>query len=156
MVAHGRVDGVGKVDGGGAGGQTDHLPLGGKHKNLVGRTDPPSGNRTNSSASVSCWLSSRLAHPLKGVLVPLTWELASPSLYFQWAAMPYSAVWCISQVRICTSKGIPSGADDGGVKGLVQVGLGGGDVVLEPAGNWVDTYRGSVPAHYSNREYHPR
>ena len=31
-----------------------------------------------------------------------------PSLYFQWAAMPYSAVWCISQVRICTSKGTPA------------------------------------------------
>ena len=31
-----------------------------------------------------------------------------PALYFQWAAMPYSAVWCISQVRICTSKGMPS------------------------------------------------
>ncbi len=31
-----------------------------------------------------------------------------PSLYFQCAAMPYSAVWCISHVRICTSNGMPS------------------------------------------------
>ena len=31
-----------------------------------------------------------------------------PSLYFQWAATPYSAVSCISLVRICTSKGTPS------------------------------------------------
>ena len=31
-----------------------------------------------------------------------------PCLYFQWAATPYSAMWCISQVRICTSKGMPS------------------------------------------------
>ena len=30
-----------------------------------------------------------------------------PSLYIQCAAMPYSAVRCISCVRICTSKGIP-------------------------------------------------
>jgi len=34
-------------------------------------------------------------------------------------------------------KGDTGVADDGGMKGLVQVGLGGGDVVLEPAGNWV-------------------
>ena len=30
-----------------------------------------------------------------------------PSLYFQWAAMPYSATWCISFVRIWISKGLP-------------------------------------------------
>ena len=27
--------------------------------------------------------------------------------YFQCAATPYSAVWCISHVRICTSNGMP-------------------------------------------------
>ena len=30
-----------------------------------------------------------------------------PSLYFQWAAMPFSATSCISSVRICTSNGTP-------------------------------------------------
>ena len=59
-VAHGGVDGVGKVDGGGPGGQVDHIALGGEHKHLVGEHDPPCMERTNSSASVSCWLSSSL------------------------------------------------------------------------------------------------
>ena len=31
------------------------------------------------------------------------------SLYFQWAAIPYSAVLCISSVRIWISKGCPEG-----------------------------------------------
>ncbi len=31
------------------------------------------------------------------------------SLYFQCAATPYSAVRCISWVRICSSTGLPSG-----------------------------------------------
>ncbi len=31
------------------------------------------------------------------------------SLYFQCAAMPYSAVRCIAQVRICISTGLPFG-----------------------------------------------
>ena len=34
--------------------------------------------------------------------------LVIPALYFQWAAMPYSAMRSISQVRICTSKGMAS------------------------------------------------
>ena len=31
-----------------------------------------------------------------------------PALYFQWAAMPYSAMRSISHVRICTSNGMAS------------------------------------------------
>ncbi len=31
------------------------------------------------------------------------------SLYFQCAAMPYSAVRCMASVRICSSTGLPSG-----------------------------------------------
>jgi hypothetical protein len=31
------------------------------------------------------------------------------SLYFQCAAMPYSARLCIARVRICSSTGLPSG-----------------------------------------------
>ena len=30
-----------------------------------------------------------------------------PSLYRQWAATPYSEMWCISQVRIWISTGCP-------------------------------------------------
>ena len=62
---------------------------------------------TNSSASVSCWPSRSLRTHSNSCSVPRFW-LAIPCLYFQWAATPYSAVWCIPQVRICTSKGMPS------------------------------------------------
>ncbi len=34
---------------------------------------------------------------------------AISSLYFQCAATPYSARWCMPQVRICSSTGLPSG-----------------------------------------------
>ena len=63
--------------------------------------------RTNSSASVSCWLSSSLRTHSNWDSVP-SLAFAMPCLYFQWAATPYSAVWCMAQVRICTSKGMPS------------------------------------------------
>ncbi len=36
-------------------------------------------------------------------------EMPISSLYFQWAATPYSARWCIARVRICSSTGLPSG-----------------------------------------------
>ena len=36
------------------------------------------------------------------------WAAVRPSLYFQWAAMPSSAMLCISRVRICTSNGMPT------------------------------------------------
>ena len=63
--------------------------------------------RIYSSASVSCWFSSRRRTQAKVSSVP-SFLLPMPCLYFQWAATPYSAMWCISQVRICTSKGMPS------------------------------------------------
>ena len=62
------------------------------------------------TSSLSAWFSSiwRI-QARRSSRAALSESLADmPSLYFQWAAMPYSAVWCISQVRICTSKGMPS------------------------------------------------
>ena len=63
-----------------------------------------------SCASDSCWLSRSLRiHANLSSSPARTTALAlSPILYFQCAAMPYSAVWCMSQVRICTSNGMPS------------------------------------------------
>ena len=63
-----------------------------------------------SVASDSCWLSSsRLTQANFSSSPSLTIvSAAEPILYFQCAAMPYSAVRCISHVRICTSKGMPS------------------------------------------------
>ena len=59
-----------------------------------------------SVASDSCWLSNSLRTQANFSSSPVFTPL-SPILYFQCAAMPYSAVRCISQVLICTSNGIP-------------------------------------------------
>ena len=64
--------------------------------------------RMKSSASADVLLDlQHLPHPCQACSSSLS-SLVTPALYFQCAAMPYSAVWCISQVRICTSKGMPS------------------------------------------------
>jgi hypothetical protein len=57
------------------------------------------------------------------------------SLYFQWAAIPYSAMWCISRVRICTSMGRPMAANHHRVQRLVAVGLGQADIVFKATGD---------------------
>ncbi|SHS83435.1 Uncharacterised protein [Mycobacteroides abscessus subsp. abscessus] len=49
-----------------------------------------------SSISAAAWVGGTPLRPLA-------------SLYRQCAAMPYSAVRCMSRVRICTSSGLPSG-----------------------------------------------
>ena len=49
--------------------------------------------------------------------------------------MPYSAVWCISQVRISHLEGDALLADDGGVQRLIEIGLWGGNIILKPVGD---------------------
>ncbi len=64
-------------------------------------------NSPGSAASFcqsSSWRSHAISSPLTGLP-----GAAAPSLYFQWAAMPYSARLCISTVRICSSTGLPCG-----------------------------------------------
>ena len=46
------------------------------------------------------------------------------SLYAQCAAIPYSAILCISQVRICTSKGVPFGPINVVCKDWYMLGFG--------------------------------
>ena len=103
-VADGGMDGVGKVDGRGAGGQGDDLALGREDEDLVvehvdlERVDIVVG------LDVLLVLQQTPAYPLEFLLRA---RRRACCLYFQCAATPYSAVWCISQVRICTSKGMP-------------------------------------------------
>ncbi len=58
-----------------------------------------------------------------------------PSLYFQWAAMPSSAILCISSVRIWISKGVAVFGDHRGVQRLVEIRPRHGDEVLDAAGH---------------------
>ncbi len=46
---------------------------------------------------------------LPGLTLPVGPGAPTSSLYFQCAATPYSALWCIAWVRICSSTGLPSG-----------------------------------------------
>ena len=62
----------------------------------------------NSPDSVSCWFSSRRRIQANFSSSPGFVPSPLPVLYFQCAATPYYAVMCISQVRICTSNGMPS------------------------------------------------
>ena len=57
------------------------------------------------------------------------------SLYFQCAAMPYSARRCIANVRICSLDRLAGGADHRRVQRLVHVEFRHRDEVLEPAGD---------------------
>ena len=57
-------------------------------------------------SSLTRWFSSSwLTHASRSS--SLSWP-SRPSLYFQWAATPYSACSSMVRVRICTSKGMPS------------------------------------------------
>ena len=61
-----------------------------------------------SCASDSCCVSSRRRIQANFSSSPGLVPSPLPVLYFQCAATPYSAVMCISHVRICTSNGMPS------------------------------------------------
>lgn len=52
----------------------------------------------SSALVMSFWISSSCL--IHSSLLSISLVPVFPSLYFQWAAMPFSAVWCISQVRI--------------------------------------------------------
>ena len=86
-------------------------PLGVKTKT----SREPRSKRSDSRNSPGSWVSrcqssscrSQSRSSLPGV--PETATSFLVSLYFQCAAMPYSAVRCIPIVRICSSTGLPSG-----------------------------------------------
>ena len=100
------VDGIGEVDRRGIAGQNHDLTLGGEGVNLLrveidleGGKKFMQGSETSRCHSTT-WRSQarRCSSSAK----------TGPSLYFQCAAMPSSAILCISSVRIWTSKGVPS------------------------------------------------
>ena len=130
-VAHGGVDGVGKVDGGGPGGEVDDLRVGGKDENLVGE-------------EVHLQTADEL--PGLGVLLVLQ-QAADPGegvLGAQFLVLQALLVLPVGRHAVLGHVVHLPGADlhlegdalltdDGGVEGLVHVGLGGSDVILKPA-----------------------
>ena len=131
-VAHGGVDGVGEVDGGGSGGQVLHVAVGGEHEHLVGEHIHLQGVdkllgvgallifQQTADPLVAC---PRCRRPGRSACT----SSGRPRRTRRSRASP----WCGSAPQ----RGCPSLPDDGGVKALVAVGLGGADIVLEPAQN---------------------
>ena len=125
------MDGVGEVDGGGPGGQALHVPVGGEHKHLVGEHVHPEGADKLVRVGVLLALQ-QLAHPLEFPLgaQPL---VGQPLLVFPVGghAVLRRLVHLPGADLHLEGDALP--AHHGGVQGLVAVGLGGADIVLEPA-----------------------
>ena len=130
-VADGRVDGVGKVDRSCALGQIDHVAPGRKHINLVGKKvgfdvfDKVGGVRILLAFD-------QLANPgeggfLLGALQTVFIFPVGGDAVFGLGIHLFGADLHL--------KGDALGADDHGMQALVAVGLGGTDIILEPAGH---------------------
>ena len=130
-VAHGGVDVVGKVDGGGSGGQALHVPVGCEDEHLVGKHIHLQGADKLLCVGVLLALQ-QLAYPLKVLLTAqllvghalLILPVGGDAVFGGLVHLPGADLHL---------KGDALPADDGGVQGLVHVWLGGADVVLEAA-----------------------
>ena len=131
VVAHGGVNGIGKVDGRGPGGQVDHIAVGREHEHLVG--EHVHLQRVDEVLGVGVLLIlQQAAHPLVAALVA--------------GALPVLLVLPVGGHAVFGDLVHLLGADlhlEGdaalahhrGVQALVHVGLGGADIVLEAAQN---------------------
>jgi hypothetical protein len=82
-------------------------PLGVKTKTSLALISNRRESRNSAGSLVSCCQSTRLrSQPMSP---PSAVPPRAMSLYFQWAATPYSARRCISWVRIWISTGLPPG-----------------------------------------------
>ena len=128
-VAHGGVNGVGEVDGSGPGGQVLHVAVGGEDEHLVG--EHVDFQRVDELLGVGALLVFQQApDPLVLPLGPgalavlLVFPVGGHAVLGDLVHLPGADLHF---------KGDAVGAHDRGVKGLVAVGLGGADIVLEPA-----------------------
>ena len=130
-VAYGGVDGVGKVDGGGPGGQALHVSVGGEHEHLVGEHIHLQG--ADKFLGVGVLLAfQQLAHPLK-LLLAAQLVVGQPLLVLPVGGYAVLGGLVHLPGADLHLEGDAVPADDGGVQGLIAVGLGGADVVFEPA-----------------------
>ena len=130
MVAHSGVDVIGEVNGGGPVGQVDDIAVGGKDEHLVGEHIHLQGADELLSVGILLALQ-QLAHPLKVLLCPqllvghplFVLPVGGDAVLGGLVHLPGADLYL---------KGNALPADDGGVEGLVHIGLGGADIVLEP------------------------
>ena len=129
VVAHGGVDAVRKVDGGGAGRQVDDIPLRGEDKHLIGKHIHL--QRVDELLRVGAVLVlQQAAHPLIILLVAgalavlLILPMGGNAVFGDLVHLPGA------DLHLEGNTVIPY---HGGVEGLVHIGLGSADIVLEPS-----------------------
>ena len=122
------MDGIGKVDGRGAGGQGDDPSLGGVDEHLV--VEHVDLHGLDEFFRVGVLLAfQQAAHPLEVLLRPcprtlLVLPVGGDAVFGGLVHLPGADLHL---------EGNALRADDRGVQGLVHIGLGGGDIVLEPS-----------------------
>ena len=127
------MDGIGKVDGGGACGQGDDSTLGGVDEDLV--VEHVDFQGLDEFLRIGILLGfQQTANPLEVLLragtgALLVFPVGGNAVFRSLVHVPGADLHL---------EGNALGADDGGVKTLVHIGLGGGDVVLEPAGYQIE------------------
>ena len=131
-VAHAGVNGIGKIDGGGAGGQGYNPALGGEDEHLVVEHIDFQGLHIFFRVGILLALQ-QTAHPFKvlfgaGTGALLVFPVGGDAVFGGLVHLPGADLHL---------EGDALRADDGGVQTLVHIGLGGGDVILEPAGNQI-------------------
>ena len=128
-VAHGGVDGIGEIDRGGLRRQVDDVAPGGKDEHLVGEHVDLQGVDELLRVRVLLVLQ-QAADPLVGLLPRLALDALLVLPVGRHAVLRDGVHVVGPDLHL---KGDARLADDGGVQALVHVGLGRGDIVLEPA-----------------------
>ena len=137
LVAHGGMDAVGKVQGRGALGHGDHVALGGKEENLLGKQIGLEGIDKLLAVAGFILPVQNLTHPEQlavQVIAPAAALLVAP--VGGNAVLSHTVHLPGADLHLEGEGHLPS-AHHRGVQGLVHVGLGHGDIVLEAAGNLV-------------------
>ena len=129
VVAHGGVDGIGEVDGRGAGGQVDHVAHGGEHEHLVGEHIHLQG--VDEVLGVGALLVlQQAADPLVVFLVAgalavlLVLPVGGDAVLGHLVHLPGADLHLEGDAVLAHHRGVQT---------LVHIGLGGADIVLEPA-----------------------
>ena len=137
LVADGGVDTVGKVQGSGPLGHGDNISLGGKEEYFLGEKVGFQGIQEFTGIPGLCLPVQHLPDPVElmvQVILPVSAFLVAPvrrdtefrdAVHFPGADLHFEG------------EGDLAAAYHGGVEGLVHVGLGHGNIILEPAGNLV-------------------
>ena len=128
-VAHAGMDAVGEVDGGGAGGQIDHVALGGEHEHLVGEHIDLQVVEEVGGVGILLALQ-QAAHPGIALLLPvahggiahLVFPVGGHAVFGGAVHLPGADLHL---------EGDALRADDRGMDGLIHIGLGRGNIVLE-------------------------